>query len=144
MVETSPPRPPPPSPPPLPPSSLDELRGVVDGHLLLPGQPQYEQRRQVHNGLCDNRPSVLFVPASERDVQEAVVGGLHLDLRELAGVHLHQSHLSSTGWAAVLGPGATWSKVLEEIDPEYWTLIHGQCLSVGVGGYLLGGGVNMA
>ena len=46
-VETSPPRPPPPSPPPLPPSSLDELRGVVDGNLLLPGQPQYEQRRQV-------------------------------------------------------------------------------------------------
>ena len=47
-----------PPPPPLPPLSLDELRGLVDGDLLLPGQPQYEKRRQVwltvHPNTCEN------------------------------------------------------------------------------------------
>ncbi len=38
----------------------------------------------------------------------------------------------------ILGPGATWGEVLKAIPPENYTLIHGQCLSVGVGGYLLG------
>ncbi len=38
----------------------------------------------------------------------------------------------------ILGPGATWGEVLKTIPPENYTLIHGQCLSVGVGGYLLG------
>ena len=34
-------------------------------------------------------------------------------------------------------------KVLEKLSPEKWTVVHGQCLSVGVGGFTLGGGVNM-
>ena len=34
-------------------------------------------------------------------------------------------------------------KVLEKLNPEKWTVVHGQCLSVGVGGFTLGGGVNM-
>ena len=50
---------------------------------------------------------------------------------------------SVLGWAAKLGPGATWDKVLEMIPPDKWTIVHGQCLGVGVGGFTLGGGVNM-
>ena len=38
--------------PPLPLSSLEELQGLVDGELLLPGQQQYEKRRQV----CASQP----------------------------------------------------------------------------------------
>jgi FAD/FMN-containing dehydrogenase len=33
--------------------------------------------------------------------------------------------------------------VLEVLPVDRWTVVHGQCLSVGVGGFLLGGGVNM-
>ena len=44
---------------------------------------------------------------------------------------------------ANLGPGSTWERVLNIIDPDRFTVIHGQCLTVGVGGYLLGGGINM-
>ena len=32
--------------------------------------------------------------------------------------------------------------MLSLIPPSKYTMIHGQCTSVGVGGYLLGGGVN--
>ena len=37
--------------------------------------------------------------------------GLQLDMRGLATVELLPSNLSSTGWAARLGPGATWAQV---------------------------------
>jgi FAD/FMN-containing dehydrogenase len=47
-------------------------------------------------------------------------------------------------YKAVLGPGGTWKQVLETIPPTKFTLIHGQCTSVGVGGYILGGGINAA
>ena len=42
-----------------------------------------------------------------------------------------------------LGPGSTWGRVLSHVHPTKFTMIHGQCLDVGVGGYLLGGGVNV-
>ena len=42
----------PPPLPPLPLLSLAELQGLVDGELLLPGQQQYEKRRQV----CASQP----------------------------------------------------------------------------------------
>ncbi len=45
---------------------------------------------------------------------------------------------------ARLGPGSRWSRVLSIIDPAHYTIVHGQCTDVGVGGFLLGGGVNVA
>ena len=47
------------------------------------------------------------------------------------------------GPAAILGPGSTWRRVLKFIPKDRYTLIHGQCTSVGVAGYILGGGVNI-
>ena len=46
------------------------------------------------------------------------------------------------GTAVVLGPASTWGRVLEYVPTNKYTLIHGQCLGVGVGGFLLGGGIN--
>ena len=45
-------------------------------------------------------------------------------------------------YLALLGPGSTWNDVLDVIPPTDFTMLHGQCRSVGVGGYLVGGGVN--
>ena len=44
--------------------------------------------------------------------------------------------------AVILGPGSTWNQVLQFVPTNKYTLIHGQCLGVGVGGFLLGGGIN--
>lgn len=68
--------------------------------------------------------------------------GLHLDLRELNTVKLIKTRRSQSGLAAVLGTGSTWGRVLDFIPPTKYSMVHGQCLNVGVGGYLLGGGVN--
>ena len=51
--------------------------------------------------------------------------------------------LESDGMALYLGPGSTWERVLDIAPPEKFSMIHGQCLAVGVGGYLLGGGYNI-
>ena len=37
----------------------------------------------------------------------------------------------------------TWADVLEKLPPTKFTMIHGQCTSVGVAGCLLGGGINV-
>ena len=55
---------------------------------------------------------------------------------------LERSSLSPTGVLLRLGPGGTWGEVLELAPPSRYSYPHGQCRSVGVGGYLLGGGVN--
>ena len=55
---------------------------------------------------------------------------------------MENTALSRTGKALRLGPGNQWGDVLEFAPPEKYSYPHGQCKSVGVGGYLLGGGVN--
>jgi len=57
-------------------------------------------------------------------------------------IELVDTSRSETGKAAWLGSGATWGNVLKNIDPKQYSYPHGQCKSVGVGGFLLGGGVN--
>ena len=59
-------------------------------------------------------------------------GGVHLDLRKMNRIGLASSNL------AILGPGGTWADVLRELPPSEYTMIHGQCTSVGVAGYILG------
>ena len=44
----------------------------------------------------------------------------------------------------LLGAGAQWKAVKEALPPSKFSYVHGQCGSVGVGGFLLGGGVNPA
>ena len=48
------------------------------------------------------------------------------------------------GPALRLGPGSTWGRVLHLIPIQQYTMVHGACTGVGVGGFLLGGGFNYA
>ena len=74
-------------------------------------------------------------------------GGLHIDMRKLNKVHLtNRKGLDDEfgeGPALELGPGSTWERVLHRVPTDRYTMMHGQCLTVGVGGYLLGGGFNV-
>ena len=63
-------------------------------------------------------------------------------MRLMNSIALEDSAESPTGLVAVLGAGATWGQVLRSISPTQYSYPHGQCRSVGVGGFLLGGGVN--
>jgi len=69
--------------------------------------------------------------------------GIQLDLRGIRKIELMETSRSSSGWAVKLGSGLSWNQVLDKLSPDKWTIVHGQCLSVGVGGFTLGGGANM-
>ena len=57
-------------------STWDEL----DGQLLLPGDPGYDEARRVWNAMVDRRPRMIVRCASVADVVAAVRAGRELDL----------------------------------------------------------------
>ena len=64
-------------------------------------------------------------------------------MSNLNDIHLTNRYpYQSEGPALILGPGSTWREVLEKFPPDRYTMVHGVCTGVGVGGFLLGGGVN--
>jgi FAD/FMN-containing dehydrogenase len=139
------------------------IRGQIQGSVYIKGNYHYEMRRRIHNGLCLKKfPDIVAVPQSTDDVSRIVRAaryynmeisvrsgghdflcnsikntGIHVDMRRMNKVKLLSPYM------AALGPGSNWKRVLDIIPPKYYTMIHGQCLSVGVGGYLTGGGINV-
>jgi len=143
------------------------LEREVSGLVVAPWDTQYERFRAIHNRACCQKPLLIVRPRSRKDVSKCVLfsqrfglplsvrsgghsyictslkhEGLHLDLRELNHVELVRTKRSATGLAAILGPGSDWRRVLSFIPADKYTMIHGQCLEVGVGGFILGGGIN--
>merc|ERR1711936_719237 len=148
-------------------AGLLSLLSSQSGEVLTPTHPGYEARRKVMNAACTARPAVIVVPNTERDVstilQAAVAenmevsvrsgghsytctnikeGGVHIDMRNFNKLEMVRTSQIDTGLALKLGPGLIWGDVLEFAPPTRYSFPHGQCRSVGVGGYLLGGGVN--
>merc|ERR1719312_513637 len=137
------------------------------GAVYTPGQSGYEEKRKVMNAACTARPAVIVVPNFDQDISFIIratkannmelsirsgghsytctnikEGGVHMDMRSFNKMEMVDTTLSPTGKALKLGPGRIWGDVLEFAPPERYSYPHGQCRSVGVGGYLLGGGVN--
>merc|ERR1711970_364932 len=145
---------------------VSELRSQ-GGQVLVPSDETFEATRKVMNAACKAQPAVIVVPRTEQDISTILrtatkhgmelsirsgghsytctnikEGGGHMDMRSFNKVELVRTDRSHTGAAALLGPGRIWGDVLEFAPPERYSYPHGQCRSVGVGGYLLGGGVN--
>merc|ERR1712106_612666 len=137
------------------------------GAVYLPGQSGFEEKRKVMNAACTAQPAVIVVPNFDQDVSTIIKatkannlelsvrsgghsytctnikeGGVHMDMRSFNKLEMVDTALSPTGKALNLGPGRLWGDVLEFAPPETYSYPHGQCRSVGVGGYPLGGGVN--
>ena len=70
--------------------------------------------------------------------------GIVIDMRRMNRLEFTtREPFEPDGPALLLGPGSTWARVLKKAPQERYTMIHGQCTAVGVGGYLLGGGYNI-
>lgn len=144
--------------------SVARLAAMVGSTTIhLPGDPGYDQARTLWNTAVDIRPAAVAEPTTAAEVSAVVTAARNLGLRvaPVSTGHnagpLVQHDLSSTvlvkfsamggveidpssAMARVEG-GALWGDVIEAAGRHGLACLHGSSPDVGVGGYLLGGGI---
>lgn len=139
---------------------IEELKTNVKGHVVLPGDPNYDEVREIWNATIDRKPAVILQCAEASDVSHAIAfarenrleisirGGGHniagnavcdngvmIDLSTMKNVRVDDRNRR-----AYVEPGAT----LNDLDRA--TQVHGLATPVGINsttgiaGLTLGGG----
>ena len=150
----------------LPVSKLTEAtvtafaRGLT-GNVFRPGDAKYEQLRKVYAAKYDAHPALVVHPADVKDIQASVIfaSSQHLPLAVRCGGHSYAGYstcerglvLEMSGFRSIIvapdkshariGGGMLCGEVEIETARTGRAAVLGQCPSVGVGGFLLGGGV---
>jgi len=138
---------------------METLRARLQGSVLLPGDEGYERARQTWDAKTfDQHPAVIVLPARTADVQAAVTFARehHLPVAMQGGGHGHPHPADDAllvNFANMIGvqiepesataqvePGATWKEVVQAAAVSGLAPLNGFAASVGVVGYLLGGG----
>jgi len=145
----------------LGPEALAQLREGFTGAVLEPGDPGYEDARQIHNGLIDKRPALIARCHNTADVVDAVNfgrdngleisvrggghnvagravtdGGIMIDLAPLKGVFVNPER----GTASAQG-GITWNEYNRATHLHGQATTGGMISTTGIAGLTLGGGL---
>jgi len=138
-----------------------KLAGSLDGSVVLPGDPAYDETRAIWNAIVDRRPEVIVRCASVRDVVTAVRtarerdleigvrcgghsaaghavpdGGLMVDLTPLRAVRV------DPGERRAVVQGGALLGALDRATQEFGLAVTaGNVSHTGVGGLTLGGGM---
>ena len=135
-------------------------RGLA-GTAFRPGDPKYEQLRKGYAAKFDAHPLAIVHPPNLQDIQATLsfVSANHLPLAVRCGGHSYAGYSTCNGGlvldmsgfrstaiaadksSARLGGGMLCGAVEIETAKAGVATVLGQCPSVGVGGFLLGGGV---
>jgi FAD/FMN-containing dehydrogenase len=139
-------------------SSIDDLRAELDGTLVLPGEPGYDDARTLWNADVERRPAVIALCASPSDVAAAlrfaqesglvVRGGGHSAYGASScddGLMIHlggldQVTVDPVARLARCGGGATLGDLDAATQEHGLAAPLGQISHTGVGGLTLGGG----
>jgi FAD/FMN-containing dehydrogenase len=141
--------------------TIDELRGVLDGRVIAPEDPEYDEARTVFPGGIDRHPAAIVRPTDASEVARLVSlardtgaelavrngghspagfgvidGGLTLDLAELTGLDVDVE--AGTAWA---GAGLTAGEYTARVGEHGLATGFGDAGSVGIGGITLSGGL---
>ena len=142
-------------------SVLEAFASELHGSLVLPGTPDYEEARLVHNANTDRRPAVIVRAADASDVARTVRfandsgrrlsvrggghslagygtndGGIVLDLGAMKGLHIDPDR--RLAWAQ---PGLTAGEYTNAAAAHGLATPFGDTASVGIAGLTLGGGI---
>jgi FAD/FMN-containing dehydrogenase len=143
------------------PISIPQLRTQLNGRLVTPDDPVYDQVRTIFYGGFDRRPQLIVQAADAADVARVVAlacdtglelavrsgghspaghsvidGGIVLDLSPMRALNLDPQ--SRTAWAQ---PGLTAGKYTTATGARGLATGFGDTGSVGIGGITLAGGV---
>jgi FAD/FMN-containing dehydrogenase len=142
-------------------STIEELRRILNGRVVMPDDASYDEARTVFYGDIDRRPAMIAYPADARDVSRVVTlaretgvelavrsgghsnaghsvseGGIVLDLKNMRALQIDAEHHSA--WA---GTGLTAGEYTVAVGKFGLATGFGDTGSVGIGGLTLGGGV---
>ena len=140
-------------------SRIEALRSRVSGRVFVPGDDGYDTARQTWNvRTFDQRPALVVMPAvaedvasavgfaREHDLPVAVQGGGHGhphpadDALLVSFANMASVHITPAGTARVEA-GARWRDVIAAAHQHGLAPLSGFAGTVGVSGYLLGGGI---
>jgi len=139
---------------------LAELRGRIEGRVVLPGDEDFDLARQAFNLTVDQRPAAVIDVASTADVtatvRYAAENGLRVapqgtahnaaPLRLGDGVlllrttALDEVSIDAERRSARAGAGVRWGAVADAASELGLAPLSGSSRTVGVAGYSLGGG----
>ncbi len=138
----------------------ESLSAQLDGQLLLPGNPLYPATGLSENTIsADIRPAAIALCANARDVQTCVVWaqengvplvaqsgghsyggystteGLMISVRPINAVHFDRQREIAT-----IGSGMQLGNLYDTLFGQGYFVPAGRCTSVGIAGFVLGGG----
>jgi FAD/FMN-containing dehydrogenase len=133
----------------------------ITGKIFRPGDAKYENLRKGYAAKFDAHPAVVVHPVNPQDIQASLsfARSNHLPLAVRCGGHSYAGYstcegglvLDMSGFRSIamaadksyarLGGGMLCGAVEIETARAGVATVLGQCPSVGVGGFLLGGGV---
>ncbi len=141
--------------------TFQELRTAFNGHVIAPGDADYDAARTVFYGGIDRRPGVILRPANAAEVSQAILfareseqelavrsgghstagysvldGGIVLDLSGMRGLQIDP--VKRTAWVET---GLTAGEYTNAAGALSLATGFGDTGSVGIGGLTLGGGV---
>lgn len=137
-----------------------DLRGAIEGQVIIPGDDDYACARTIWNSATDRRPAVIVRCETTRDVQMAVRAASNHDLRlsvrggghDWAGRSQRENGLvidlstmrhvdiDAARKFAIVAGGATAKDVVGAAAPRGLVAVTGNCGTVGLAGLTLGGG----
>jgi hypothetical protein len=142
-------------------AAVEDLRGRLRGELVRPGDPSYDDARQIFNTIFDAHPALIVRCAGVADVVTAVdfarSSGLEVAVRS-GGHNVSGTASCEEGLVIDLSPmkgiwvdpaartarvqaGLTWAEVNHELHVHGLGATGGVIGTTGVGGLTLGGGL---
>jgi FAD binding domain len=141
--------------------AVAELRRLIGGPVLGPGDAAWDAARQTFNPTIDQRPALIAEPGSREEVAAVVrfaaTNGLRVapqrtghnagplgPLEEtilLKTNRLDRVHVDVARRRATVGSGARWEDVVPLASEQGLAALHGSTPDVSIAGYSLGGGM---
>src|SRR4051794_3941696 len=145
----------------LTPAPRTPLADALNGAVVLPDDPRYDDARSSFNLLVDQRPAAIAFPSDAREVAHAVALAERLGLRVAPQATAHNQaplgdmddlllvnvsrlqdvHVDPGARSVRVGAGVKWDRVGPRLSAHGLAGLHGSSPDVGIAGYSLGGGM---